>query len=218
MNILMIDELSIYVHGMSVALQRILPHCQVQSADSEKQIWLILESLEITDILLDADIEGIDLYALLAAITRRYPQIPIVIMLRKLSDLSIQNYLQYNVRGVITRTASAEQVSHILYMVNNGTACFPADAISFENDSKSNNKSILLSQRQKQILQLIAAGNSNKQISRLLNISPGTVKAHLEAIFLRLHVHNRTQAANVYFSHQGSMNQPESPGDLTDVI
>lgn len=202
MNILMIDELSIYVHGMSVELQRILPHCQVQRAEREKEIWLILETLEITDILLDADIESIDLYALLAAITRRFPQIPIIIMLRKLSDLSLQHYLQYNVKGVITRTASAEQVSQILNMVNNGTACFPADAISVEHPVKPKSRIIDLSQRQKQILQLIAAGNSNKQISRLLNISPGTVKAHLEAIFVRLHVHNRTQAANVYFSHQ----------------
>jgi len=52
-----------------------------------------------------------------------------------------------------------------------------------------------LSQRQREILRLIAAGESNKQISRLLNISAGTVKSHLESIYRRLNVKNRTQAA-----------------------
>ncbi|MDV2015232.1 LuxR C-terminal-related transcriptional regulator, partial [Citrobacter freundii] len=39
------------------------------------------------------------------------------------------------------------------------------------------------------------AGESNKQIGRLLNISTGTVKAHLESLYQRLEVKNRTQAA-----------------------
>ena len=42
---------------------------------------------------------------------------------------------------------------------------------------------------------MLAAGESNKQIGRLLNISTGTVKAHLESLYQRLEVKNRTQAA-----------------------
>lgn len=52
-----------------------------------------------------------------------------------------------------------------------------------------------LSARQREILTMLAAGESNKQIGRLLNISTGTVKAHLESLYQRLEVKNRTQAA-----------------------
>lgn len=60
------------------------------------------------------------------------------------------------------------------------------------------NKLVHLSQRQREILQLLAAGDSNKEISRTLNISAGTVKAHLESLYRRLDVKNRTQAAMVF--------------------
>ena len=45
-----------------------------------------------------------------------------------------------------------------------------------------------LSERQREVLKLLAAGESNKEIGRNLNISAATVKAHLEALFRRLEV------------------------------
>ncbi|MCI5027882.1 response regulator transcription factor, partial [Escherichia coli] len=42
---------------------------------------------------------------------------------------------------------------------------------------------------------LLAAGESNKEIGRALNISTGMVKAHLESLYRRLEVKNRTQTA-----------------------
>ena len=62
------------------------------------------------------------------------------------------------------------------------------------------NKWVHLSQRQREVLQLLAAGDSNKEISRTLNISVGTVKAHLESLYRRLNVKNRTQAAMIFNS------------------
>lgn len=57
-----------------------------------------------------------------------------------------------------------------------------------------------LSRRQQEILKLLAEGSSNKEISRTLNISAGTVKAHLESLYRRLDVKNRTQAAMAFNS------------------
>jgi two-component system nitrate/nitrite response regulator NarL len=52
-----------------------------------------------------------------------------------------------------------------------------------------------LSQREREILVLLAEGDSNKQIARLCNITESTVKVHLKAILRKITVHNRTQAA-----------------------
>ena len=52
-----------------------------------------------------------------------------------------------------------------------------------------------LSQREHQVLVLVSQGLTNPQIGRLLNVSPHTVKTHLDNILNKLGVNNRTQAA-----------------------
>lgn len=52
-----------------------------------------------------------------------------------------------------------------------------------------------LTARELQVLQLISAGYSNSQIAKILNITLHTVKAHVQAIFYKLQVKNRVQAA-----------------------
>ena len=49
--------------------------------------------------------------------------------------------------------------------------------------------------RQRQILKLVAEGKSNKEIARALNILEGTVKAHLRFLMKHLSAKNRTQLA-----------------------
>lgn len=52
-----------------------------------------------------------------------------------------------------------------------------------------------LTERQHQVLQLLAFGKSNKEIARMLRIAEGTVKVHITAAFRLLGVHNRVSAA-----------------------
>lgn len=52
------------------------------------------------------------------------------------------------------------------------------------------------------IMRVALNGESNKEISRTLNISAGTVKAHLESLYRRLDVKNRTQAAMLFSAHE----------------
>ena len=56
--------------------------------------------------------------------------------------------------------------------------------------------SLGISARECEVLELIASGNSNKMIGRLLSISPNTVKTHATRLFEKLNVNSRTQAIN----------------------
>jgi LuxR family transcriptional regulator, maltose regulon positive regulatory protein len=51
-----------------------------------------------------------------------------------------------------------------------------------------------LSERELEVLALIAAGKSNRQIARALFVTVGTVKTHIKNIYGKLDVHSRTQA------------------------
>ena len=52
-----------------------------------------------------------------------------------------------------------------------------------------------LTRREIEVLRLITAGRSNRQIGAALTITEGTVKGHLQRIYRKMHVANRTQAA-----------------------
>ena len=56
--------------------------------------------------------------------------------------------------------------------------------------------------RQWELLRLLAAGHTNTQIARRLGISEGTVRSHLENIYERLHVSNRTAAVTRAFPNR----------------
>ncbi len=69
-----------------------------------------------------------------------------------------------------------------------------------ESSSPSDNTS--LTQRERQILTLIAEGMSNKVIARQLNISPGTVKVHVKNLLKKLNVCSRVEAAVWALGHK----------------
>lgn len=56
----------------------------------------------------------------------------------------------------------------------------------------------LLSNRELEVLALVADGKSNQEIAESLQISINTVEQHLKHIFGKLDVHNRTQASNIF--------------------
>jgi DNA-binding NarL/FixJ family response regulator len=58
-----------------------------------------------------------------------------------------------------------------------------------------------LTERELAVLQLLAAGLSNRDIARELNLSKGTVRNHISAIYRKLEVNDRTQAALIAIRH-----------------
>ncbi|RYZ16717.1 MAG: response regulator transcription factor [Sphingobacteriales bacterium] len=56
-----------------------------------------------------------------------------------------------------------------------------------------------LTSREKEILELLATGQMNKEVAYQLNISNGTVRKHIQNIYKKLHVNTRVEAVNVYW-------------------
>jgi DNA-binding NarL/FixJ family response regulator len=198
MNILLIDELPIYIKGMNVELKRVMPDCHIISTSSLVEAEKILLSSPVSVILLDGELECLDFMQSLASL---HSEIPVVVMLRKTRDDGFNEYLRQNVKGILLKEQSVEEMSQVLNMVMSGVVCFPNRVVVSAGKEEQGRKLFLLSRRQQEILKLLANGGTNKQIGRQLNISAGTVKVHLESIFNRLQVHNRTQAASLYFRY-----------------
>jgi DNA-binding NarL/FixJ family response regulator len=79
------------------------------------------------------------------------------------------------------------------------------------------NRVMQLSVRQRQVLQLVCEGASNKEIARKLSISEATVKVHVGAAFRVIGVTNRVQAAAVFRQHRLHGDEV-APEDVTPPI
>lgn len=80
---------------------------------------------------------------------------------------------QRNVVAIVPRNANPERFSAVLDSVSRGMVCFPGEWLK---QHSSQDELAVLSERQREVLKLLAAGESNKEIGRNLNISAATVK------------------------------------------
>lgn len=105
--------------------------------------------------------------------------------------------------GVVLETDSAPDVLDALRHVCAGRVVYPAgwQELAAETDVRS--PVALLSQRQLEVLRLVADGRRNDEIAAALFVSQNTVKFHIHEIYSKLGVRNRVQAAQMLLAEDG---------------
>ncbi|AFD60466.1 putative luxR-family transcriptional regulator [Salmonella enterica subsp. enterica serovar Wandsworth str. A4-580] len=189
----MFDRQSIFIHGMKISLQQHIPGISIQSVGQAEELWQKIESAPDALVMLDSGLDAEFCREVLQRTAQQFPEVKIIITAMDGSQKWLHEVMQFNVQAVVPRDSDAETFVLALNAVARGMMFLPGDWL---NSTELESRDIkALSARQREILQMLAAGESNKQIGRALNISTGTVKAHLESLYRRLDVKNRTQAA-----------------------
>lgn len=191
----MFDRQSIFIHGAIHSLQRLIPEIDMTGTRQADELWAQLSASPAAIVMIDGNFIQNEGIAFLEEIIHRFPALRVVMVLAKKESRWGEQVMQRNVMAVIPRNASPERFAAVLDSVSRGMICFPGEWL---RQQASQEALLTLSERQREVLKRLAAGESNKEISRSLNISAATVKAHLEALFRRLDVKNRTQAAMYY--------------------
>ncbi|HAK8857407.1 TPA: response regulator transcription factor [Salmonella enterica] len=193
MQVIMFDRQSIFIHRMKISLQQHIPGISIQSVGQAEELWQKIESAPDALVMLDSGLDAEFCREVLQRIAQQFPEVKIIITAMDGSQKWLHEVMQFNVQAVVPRDSDAETFVLALNAVARGMMFLPGDWL---NSTELESRDIkALSARQREILQMLAAGESNKQIGRALNISTGTVKAHLESLYRRLDVKNRTQAA-----------------------
>ncbi|MTH45455.1 response regulator transcription factor [Intestinirhabdus alba] len=193
MRIVMFDRQSIFIHGMKVSLQQRIPGISIQSVGQADELWQRLEQIPDALLMLDGDLDGDFCRWLLKKKQQQFAEVKVLITATDCSKKWLQEARHYNVLAVVPRDSGPETFALALNTVAMGMQFLPGDWLSAPGSESRDIQS--LSARQREILTMLAAGETNKEIGRALNISAGTVKAHLESLYRRLDVKNRTQAA-----------------------
>ncbi|ENM0700083.1 response regulator transcription factor [Salmonella enterica] len=193
MQVIMFDRQSIFIHGMKISLQQHIPGISIQSVGQAEELWQKIESAPDALVMLDSGLDAEFCREVLQRTAQQFPEVKIIITAMDGSQKWLHEVMQFNVQAVVPRDSDAETFVLALNAVARGMMFLPGDWL---NSTELESRDIkALSARQREILQMLAAGESNKKIGRALNISTGTVKAHLESLYRRLDVKNRTQAA-----------------------
>lgn len=193
MQVIMFDRQSIFIHGMKISLQQHIPGISIQSVGQAEELWQKIESAPDALVMLDSGLDAEFCREVLQRTAQQFPEVKIIITAMDGSQKWLHEVMQFNVQVVVPRDSDAETFVLALNAVARGMMFLPGDWLNSTELESHDIKA--LSARQREILQMLAAGESNKQIGRALNISTGTVKAHLESLYRRLDVKNRTQAA-----------------------
>jgi DNA-binding NarL/FixJ family response regulator len=120
------------------------------------------------------------------------------------NDDKVLEAMQAGATGYLLKRTKPEQILEGIKELNQGGSPMSSNIARkllniFLHEKKATKKDVL-SDRENEVLQLLADGLLYKEIADRLNIGHGTVRQHLHNIYEKLHVHNRTEAVNKYFN------------------
>jgi DNA-binding NarL/FixJ family response regulator len=173
-------------------------------------------------VLMDLRMPKMDGIAATGQITARFPEIAVVVLTTFDDDASIIAALGAGARGYLTKQAGREDIARAARAAAAGQAVLdpavqarlvaaavgglapgggPVDPAGAGSDVRPRTLPDGLSAREGEVLALIAAGRSNKEIAVGLFVSEATVKTHVNNIFAKLAVRDRAQAVHYAFTH-----------------
>jgi len=136
--------------------------------------------------------DGLQVITELAARRRSKPRI--VVMTTYESDEDIRRALKAGAKGYLVKGTDPQQIWESVRKVAAGGSSFPATIASKLAESMARPE---LSKRERQVLECIANGRSNKEIGQILFISEHTVKTHVKSVLTKLDAIGRTEAIAV---------------------
>ena len=145
-------------------------------------------------VLLDLGLPGCNGIEALARFRARFPGIALVVVSAVNDPSAIVAALDAGACGYIPKTSKPDVMIAALKVVAAGGTYVPPEALQEPERLPRRRGGLELTQRQKDVLQLLLKGYNNERIAAELAIAPNTVKQHTHAIFTSLGVSTRAEA------------------------
>jgi DNA-binding NarL/FixJ family response regulator len=208
-RLVIVDDHSIFREGLLSVLST-EPDIEIvgEGASAEDALRLARELLPDI-IFLDISMPGGGLNAA-QSIVENYPVVKIIILTGSEGEAHVLTALKTGARAYVLKGVAARELVNILHMVQSGeiyvTPTLAASLLSEMTAGPRNDPSEStfkkLTEREHEILALIAAGTSNKEIALQLHLTEKTVKHYVTNILQKLQVQNRVQAAILALKNQ----------------
>lgn len=203
--ILVVDDHEVFRFGLVQLLKHSFSVDTVYESGRFEDALGELEHADLKLVLIDLDMPGLtDVASDLSVITERRPDVRVVVVSGSGSRSDILSALAAGVHGYILKSQGSEVLVEKLRYVLGGEIYVPPQlaerthgSVPVTTVSKPPLVSLDLSDRQKDVLQGLIDGLSNKEIAHRIGVSEGTVKMHMAALFRALGATNRTHAVAI---------------------
>jgi two-component system, NarL family, response regulator LiaR len=150
-------------------------------------------------VLMDVIMPDMDGIQATQAIHERFPSIKVVALSSYQDEEGVRAMLQAGAVGYVLKTASIDDLAHTIRAANAGKIVFSPEIAQtlLKPPPSQSEPGFGLTQREREILQLLVQGLNNSEIAAALTISISTAKYHVSSIFTKLKVSNRVEAATL---------------------
>ena len=206
MKVLIVDDHALVRRGMGHVVRECFDDADVVEASNATEALETMSGNDVDIALVDVRMPESDGLELLHEIKERWSAVPVIMLTSFDHAHYVRKALAEGAAGYMLKDATPDDLQQAIRVAlsGGGNVLSPRviqnlfdtmDVGPAGEDTGGRRHSGTLTQRETDILGLLSEGRSNRDISRALFLSEKTVKAHLAAIFRKLGVTNRTQAA-----------------------
>ncbi len=209
LKIAMVDDQGLCRRGLSELLARCYGFNVLGAVGTIDELRALLK--EQPDLLImDLRMKPLDGLSMLEQLRKEGCTIPAVILTMSDSEVDMGNAIRAGVRGYLLKDMAPEDVVDAIRRVAAGELVVaPTMTVKMiemlrgdQHGQEEKNSLKLLTNREREILQLLSRGESNKAIAQALNISYDTVKQHVRHILNKLNLSSRVKAAVLFAKEQ----------------
>lgn len=201
-RVILVDDHPVYREGLSMLLDSMDGVEVVATAEDGQQALEVADAVDADVVVMDVQMPRLDGIAATREITGRHPHLGVVVLTMSEDDETVFAAMRAGARGYLVKGASQHQILAAIRSVAGGELVFGAAIAQRISEFFSAGPATTpaaevfpqLTAREREVLDLLAAGRSNPQIAQTLFLSPKTVRNNVSNIFAKLQVADRAEA------------------------
>jgi NarL family two-component system response regulator LiaR len=195
-RILITDDHGVVRQGLRMFLSLDPDLEVVGEAENGREALALARELEPDVVLMDLLMPVMDGIEATEAIRSELPEVEVIALTSVLEDASVTGAVKAGAIGYLLKDTDADELRRAIKAAAEGRVHLaPEAAARLMREVRAPESPEQLTQRETEVLKLVARGKANKQIASSLFVSEKTVKAHVSSILMKLGVQSRTQAA-----------------------
>jgi DNA-binding NarL/FixJ family response regulator len=196
MDVLVVDDHALFREGLKFLLRELDGSLGIDEAPDCAAALARVAARRYDLVLLDLNLPGLRGMDALAALLGAVPGTPTVVLSGEDDPQLVRSAIKAGAMGFIPKSSTHEVLIQALRLVFAGGVYLPPTALDTHTAAApaAGGAALGLTPRQMDVLRCVIQGKPNKSIARDLDISEGTVKAHLSAVMQALNARNRTEA------------------------
>lgn len=201
-EVVLVDDHPVYRDGLAMLLGSLDGVVVVGTAGDGRAAVAAIDARQPDVVVMDVQMPELDGIAATREITTRHPHVAVVVLTMSDDDETVFAAMRAGARGYLLKGASQDEIRRAIQIVAGGGLLFGA-AIArrvgefFVSGPPTHLPAELFPQltpREREVLDLLAAGRSNPQIAQALFLSPKTIRNNISNIFAKLQVADRAEA------------------------